>query len=122
MAVDLTKAKAYRFGKKDLITLVNSFEMAMGNAQCVMGFDKHSYPLSVPVTVMDRSIYEFCTTVCSISLIMLKSPSEKKYSKIFYEVTRGVIQKANFNNFNIEVLGKIDGALLTVSPSVIHCN
>lgn len=49
---------------------------------------------------------------------MLKSPSEKKYSKIFYEVTRGVIQKANFNNFNIEVLGKIDGALLTVSPSV----
>ena len=92
--------------------------MAMGNAQCVMGFDKHSYPLSVPVTVMDRSIYEFCTTVCSISLIMLKSPSEKKYSKIFYEVTRGVIQKANFNNFNIEVLGKIDGALLTVSPSV----
>lgn len=118
MAVDLTKAKAYRFGKKDLITLVNSFEMAMGNAQCVMGFDKHSYPLSVPVTVMDRNIYEFCTTVCSISLIMLKSPSEKKYSKIFYEVTRGVIQKANFNNFNIEVLGKIDGALLTVSPSV----
>lgn len=30
MAVDLTKAKTYRFGKKDLITLVNSFEMAMG--------------------------------------------------------------------------------------------
>ena len=46
---------------------------------------------------------------------MLKSPSEKKYSKIFYEVTRGVIQKANFN---IEVLEKIDDALLTVSPSV----
>lgn len=59
MAVDLTKVKAYRFGKKDLITLVNSFEMAMGNAQCVMGFDKHSYPLSVPVTVMDEVFMNF---------------------------------------------------------------
>lgn len=33
--------------------------------------------------------------------------------------SQGVLyKKANFNNFNIEVLGKIDGALLTVSPSV----
>lgn len=105
VAIDLTKAKAYRFGEKDLSTFVNSFEMAMGNTQCVMGFDKRSSKLPVPVTVMDRSIYEFCTEVYSIALIMLKSTTEKKYSKIFYEVTKNIIEKADFDT---EILEKID--------------
>lgn len=97
MALDLTKAKAYRFGEKNLITLFNSFEMAIGNTQCIMGFGKRSYQLPIPITVMDRSIYEFCAEVCSIFLIMLKSTSDEKYSGIFYEITKNIIQKANFD-------------------------
>lgn len=95
VAIDLTKAKAYRFGEKDLITLLNSFEMAIGNIQCVM----------------DRSIYEFCTEVYSISLIMLKSTTEKKYSRVFYEITKNIIQKADFDT---NILGKIDDVLFSV--------
>ena len=111
VAIGLTKAKAYRFGEKDLITLLNSFEMAIGNIQCVMGFDKRSFQLPVPVTVMDRSIYEFCTEVYSISLIMLKSTTEKKYSRVFYEITKNIIQKADFDT---NILGKIDDVLFSV--------
>ena len=112
MAIDLKKAKAYRFGEKNLITLVNSFEMVIGNKQCVMGFDKRSYQLPIPITVMDRSIYEFCTEVCSISLIMLKSTSDEKYSEILYEITENIIQKANFDE---DIRGKIKDVFLVAS-------
>lgn len=43
--------------------------------------------------------------VYSIALIMLKSTTEKKYSKIFYEVTKNIIEKADFDT---EILEKID--------------
>lgn len=104
-AIDLTKAKAYRVGEKNLITLFNSFEMIIGNTQCIMGFDKRSYQLPIPVTVMDRSIYDFCTEVCSIFLIMLKTNSDDKYSEILYEITEDIIKKADFGNYVYE---KID--------------
>lgn len=35
-AVDLTKSKAYKFGEKDLITLHNNFDMAIGNTQAII--------------------------------------------------------------------------------------
>lgn len=92
--------------------MFNAFEMAIGNTQCVVGFDKRSYQLPIPVTVMDRSIYEFCSEVCSIFLIMLKSASDEKYSDIFYEITRNIIQKADFDEV---IRKKIDDALLVVS-------
>lgn len=60
-AVDLTKSKAYKFGEKDLITLDNEFEVALGNVSNIMGLDKRDYPLPIPVTVMDRSMYDFCS-------------------------------------------------------------
>ena len=55
-AVDLTKSKAYKFGEKDLTTLDNEFEVALGNVSNIMGLDKRDYPLPIPVTVMDRSM------------------------------------------------------------------
>lgn len=109
VAIDLTKAKAYRCGEKDLITLYNVFEMAIGNNQCLMGFDKRTYILPIPVTVMDKSIYEFCSEVHSISLIMLKKIGEERYSKVFYEATRDIISKADFGE---NVLQKVDNSLL----------
>ena len=55
-AVDLKKAKMYKIGERNLITLFNSFEIAIGNTQSVMGLEKKGYYLPVPVTVLDRSI------------------------------------------------------------------
>ncbi len=109
MAVDLKNAKAYRFGSKDLITMYNSFEMAIGNTQCVMGFDKRTYRLPIPVTVMARSLYDFCSSVSSISLIMTKERTDVKYKHILYEVTNNIIQKANYDN---NILSRIDESLL----------
>lgn len=104
-ALNLKKSKAYKFGHKDLITLKNVFDMAIGNIQSVMGFSKRSYCLPVPVTVMDRSIYEFCSEVESIYLIMLKEPSDAKYSVLFYEITKDILHKADFG---YDVLKKIN--------------
>ena len=112
-ALDLKKAKAYKFGEKDLITEKNKFSMAIGNKQNVMGFDKRTYFLPVPVTVMNRSIYEFCSAVSTIFLIMTKEVYADKYSNIFYEITKDLLHKASFGG---EVLSLIDSNL--ISPSV----
>ncbi len=72
--------------------MFNTFEMAIGNAKCVVGFDKRSYPLPIPVTVMDVS--------------------DEKYSDIFYEITGNIIQKADFDEV---IRKKIDDELLFLS-------
>lgn len=103
-AVDLKKAKMYKIGERNLITLFNSFEIAIGNTQSVMGLEKKGYYLPVPVTVLDRSIYEFCTDVASNYFIMVKSPKEKLYSDIFYEISTGILEKVDFDD---NVMNKI---------------
>lgn len=103
--LDLTNVKAYRFGHRDLITLCNDFEMALGNVQSVMGFSKRKYSKPVPVTVMNSSIYEYCSEVDTVYLIMLKEPSDEKYTKVFYEVTNDILHKVDFGD---DVLDKID--------------
>lgn len=108
-ALDLTKSKMYRCGEKNLITLSNSFDMAIGNSDHVMGLDKRSCKLPVPVTVMDRSIYEFCSEVSSIFLIMLKAPKDQKYSKILHEITPDILHKAYFE---ADIFRLIDDSLL----------
>ena len=42
---------------------------------------------------------------------MLKSTTEKKYSRVFYEITKNIIQKADFDT---NILGKIDDVLFSV--------
>ncbi len=39
------------------------------------------------------------------------SVAEKKYSKVFYEITKNIIQKANFDT---NILEKIDDSLFSV--------
>ena len=96
-ALDLKKAKAYRIGDKDKITLHNSFEIAIGNTTNVMGIDKRKKKLPMPVTVMDRSIYDFCTNVYTIYLIMTKRDYEQTYTDVFYEITDHILEKAMFD-------------------------
>jgi len=104
-ALDLKKAKVYKLGKKDLITEKNKFSMAIGNKQNIMGFDKRTYPLPIPVTAMNRSIYEFCSAVSTVFLIMTKEVNANKYSNVFYEITKDILEKASFD---ANVLSLID--------------
>lgn len=110
-AVDLKKAKAYRLGEKDLITMHNSFSMAIGNTENVMGFDKRSYYLPIPVTVMKRSIYDFCSEVSNIYLIMIKDRKDDKYSDVFYEITKDIIQKAEFGENVLSLISRINASI-----------
>lgn len=107
-AVNLQDAKVYKFGKHDLVTLKNQFSMAIGNAQNIMGFDKRSNHLPVPVTVLNRSIYEFCSQPLRIFLILLKNVGDDKYHNIFYEITNNVLHK---NAFDDSILSLIDCSL-----------
>lgn len=113
-ALDLTKSRMFRCGNKDLITLSNSFDVAIGTAEHVMGIDKRSYKLPIPVTVMDRSIYEFCSEVSQIYLIMLKDVGKAKYIDIFYEITNDIIHKANFD---VDILSLIDDTLFVAKSA-----
>lgn len=108
-ALDLTQSKAYKLGNKNLITLNNSFSMALGNTQHILGFDKRNYYLPIPVTTLNRSIFEFCTQVNTIYLIMVKSVSEPQYSTIFYEITKNILHKADFDS---DILNLIDKKIL----------
>lgn len=100
-AIDLKKAKAYKFGKKDLATLNVEFEVALGSSSNIMGLDKRKGKkacLPIPVTVMDRSLYDFCSKASKISLIMTKDKGDDKYKDVFYEITKGILDKAEFDD------------------------
>lgn len=116
--VDLKKAKAYKLGRKDLITLNVEFSVAIGNNQSIMGFDKRKTYLPIPVTVLNRSIYEFCSSAATIYLIMTKNKNEKKYSNIFYEITEDIIHKANFDE---EIQNLIDESVLGIPNNEETC-
>lgn len=116
--LDLKKAKAYKVGKKDLITLNVKFSVALGNNQSIMGFDKRKGYLPIPVTVLNRSIFEFCSSVATIYLIMTKNRDEEKYSNIFYEITENIIHKANFDE-GVQKL--IDESVLGLKENEEEC-
>ena len=101
-AVDLTKAKAYKIGENDLKAMHCDFDMAISNINHVIGIDKRNHHLPVPITVMNKSIYEFSSHCFKIFLIMTKEKKSAKYTDIYYEITPNIIQKANLNIFNIQ--------------------
>lgn len=95
---DLKNVKAYKFGKKDLITFKAEFDVALGNPSNIMGLAKRDEPLPIPVTVMDRSIYEFCSQASPVFLIMTKDKKDDKYKNVFFERTKDILEKAEFND------------------------
>ena len=97
-AIDLKNVKAYKFGKKDLITFKAEFDVALGNPSNIMRLAKRDEPLPIPVTVMDRSIYEFCSQASPVFLIMTKDKKDDKYKNVFFERTKDILEKAEFND------------------------
>lgn len=108
-AVDLYSAKIYKIGKKDLGTLKNCFSMGIGNSKTVMGLDTREQKLPVPVTVMNRKITDFCSTPCSIFLIMKKEIGVKKYNQLVYEKTKDIFSKIEFPS---DIKNKIDSTYI----------
>lgn len=94
----MKNVKAYKFGKKDLITFKAEFDAALGNPSNIMGLAKRDEPLPIPVTVMDRSIYEFCSQASPVFLIMTKDKKDDKYKNVFFERTKDILEKEEFND------------------------
>lgn len=90
----MKNVKAYKFGKKDLITFKAEFDVALGNPSNIMGLAKRDEPLPIPVTVMDRSIYEFCSQASPVFLIMTKDKKDDKYKNVFFERTKDILEKS----------------------------
>lgn len=120
-AVDLTKAKAYKIGEKDLITLNCEFDIAIGNVNHILGLGKRNHLLPIPITVMDKSIYEFASSCLTIFLIMIKDEKCEKYNDIYYEITPNIIEKANFNDEilkHISTNKTVDGVQHNSTPCI----
>ena len=94
----MKNVKAYKFGKKDLITFKAEFDVALGNPSNIMGLAKRDEPLPIPVTVMNRSIYEFCSQASPVFLIMTKDKKDDKYKNVFFERTKDILEKEEFND------------------------
>ena len=63
-----------------------------------MGLAKRDEPLPIPVTVMNRSIYEFCSQASPVFLIMTKDKKDDKYKNVFFERTKDILEKEEFND------------------------
>lgn len=108
-AIDLHSAKIYKIGKKNLSTLNNRFSMGIGNSLTIMGLDKRSQVLPIPVTVMNRNITDFCSEPFSIFLILKKQIGTPKYNQLVYEKTHDIFNKIQFDQF---ILNKIDEIII----------
>ena len=84
--------KLYKIGNKDLTTLNNTFLYAIGTSSAVMGFDKRSFKLPIPTTVLKNDIQEYVSNPCSLVAVIGKAADEKniKYSEIIGVSASGV--------------------------------
>lgn len=100
--LDLKKSKCYKIGEKDLITRDNDFEMATGNTCGVIGYDSRikiketnradKTKAPIPTTLLNNSIMDYCSRPQKIMFILQKLNDENKYSKVFYEIKKGLLQ------------------------------
>lgn len=100
--LDLRNSKCYKIGKKDLVTRDNDFEMATGNENGVLGYDSrikikgteqvNKSKLPIPTTLLNNPITEYCTRPQKIMFILQKQDGEVSYSKLFYEIKKGLYQ------------------------------
>lgn len=100
--LDLRNSKCYKIGAKDLVTRDNDFEMATGNSSGVIGYDSRikkkgtqiidKSKASVPTTLLNNPITNYCTRPQKIMFILQKYDGESTYNKLFYEIKKGLFQ------------------------------
>lgn len=100
--LDLRNSKCYKIGAKNLVTRDNDFEMATGNKNGVVGYDSRikirgsqkidKTKSSIPTTLLNNSITDYCTRPQKIMFILQKSDEESTYNKLFYEIKKELFQ------------------------------
>ena len=100
--LDLRNSKCYKIGEKNLVTRDNDFEMATGNVNGIMGYDSRirikgtnkvdSTKSSIPTTLLNNSITDYCSRPQKIMFILQKSDGESTYNILFYEIKRDLFQ------------------------------
>lgn len=100
--LDLRNSKCYKIGEKDLVTRENDFEMATGNANGVIGYDARikikgsdkvdRAKAAIPTTLLNAPITAYCSRPDKIMFILQKSDRENTYSRLFYEIKKGLFQ------------------------------
>ena len=91
-----------KIGEKDLVTRENDFEMATGNANGVIGYDARikikgsdkvdRAKAAIPTTLLNAPITAYCSRPDKIMFILQKSDRENTYSRLFYEIKKGLFQ------------------------------
>ena len=102
LMLDLRNSKCYKIGEKDLVTRENDFEMATGNANGVIGYDARikikgsdkvdRAKAAIPTTLLNAPITAYCSIPEKIMFILQKSDRENTYSRLFYEIKKGLFQ------------------------------
>lgn len=118
--LDLRHSKCYKIGEKNLVTRVNDFEMAIGNASGVVGYDKRISQkgskqidrgcLAIPTTLLTNPITDYSSKPQKIIFILQKAKRDTYYKEIFFEIKQGLLKKEE-NLFSEELLEKIDKRL-----------
>ena len=106
--LDFKYAKLYKIGKKELVTRDNDFEMMTGNSNGIIGYDSRGAKmhLPIPTTVLTNSINSYCTSPQKIMFVLEKEEHEEKYSKITFEIKRGLL-KQEYRKFIPEIKSRI---------------
>lgn len=90
------------FLEKNLITRSNDFEMATGNNRGIVGYasrvkrrdavELDRKTVSIPTTLLNNPITDYCTRPKKIMFILQKSDNENTYKKLFYEIKKGLFE------------------------------
>lgn len=116
--LDFANSKFYKIGKHDKINLHNDFEVAIGFQIGILGFGhwNKKIPHAIPVTVLPNSITDYSSCPYKILYVLQNDgfDDEKrptKYSKILYEIKKGIFFEEANKCLKKDVLKKIDSAL-----------
>lgn len=100
--LDLRNSKCYKIGAKNLVTRDNDFEMATGNANGIVGYDSRikvrgtqkvdETKSPIPTTLLNNPITDYCSRPQKIMFILQKLDGESTYSKLFFEIKKGLFQ------------------------------
>lgn len=115
--LDFQHSQCYKIGEKDLVTKDNDFEMAIGNASGVVGFDPRvsikgskeidKNHLPIPLTLLTNPITSYCSNPQKIMFILQKMEKDTYYNTIFYEIKKGLL-KSEIGQFSHELRQKIE--------------
>ncbi len=104
--LDLQHSKCYKIGEKDLVTKDNDFEMAIGNARGIVGYDRRVSKrgtkeidknfLPVPTTLLTNPITDYTSNPQKIMFIMQKDKEETYYKKVFFEIKHGLLEQEKY--------------------------